>query len=160
MSWYNKKEIIGNEVKSYKGVNIFITTDGEFFCDCINNSNILENKTFNSNKLTSIIKAIDNFKGNQINKIFYKLSYYPVKIEKFTATSKVGNRLLFNDGTDSEHYDKKDLFKGCVTEKKEYGDLLLLEKEEKRIYQEKKKLETELKVIRNKAKNIINILKQ
>jgi len=155
MSWY-KKETKGSEVREYKGVNIFITTDGTFFCDCINNSNILENKTFNSNKLTSIIKAIDSFKGNEINETFYKLNHYPVKIEKFKATSKVGNRLLFDDGTDSESYSKRGLYKKTISKKEEFKKLLLLEKEEQRIYKEKAILEKELKKIRDEAKYLIS----
>ena len=155
MSWY-KKETKGSKVRDYKGVNIFIDINGTFFCDCINNSNILENKTFNSDKLTSIIKAIDNFKGNEINEIFYKLNYYPIKIEKFKATSKVGNRLLFNDGTDSESYSRKNLYKENISKKEEFKKLIVLEKKEQRIYKEKAILEKELKIIRDEAKALIS----
>ena len=54
-----------NLVKEHKGVKIFVSIQGEFYCDANTNSNDYKKKTFVSTKLQSIEKAIDDF--NELN---------------------------------------------------------------------------------------------
>lgn len=117
--------IKGNLVKEYKGVKIYITTEGRFFCDCISNSNEFSKKTFDSEKLQSIEKAIDNFEGASVDESYYLLSVYPLSATKLKAKSKVGNRILFSDGTKSDDWNRRGVKKASLIEDKEEFKKLL-----------------------------------
>ena len=154
-----RKETKGNLVKKHKGVNIYITSEGMFFCDCNNNSDLYENKTFNSEKLQSLEKAIDSFEGNKLNEDYYLLSVYPISVKKFTAKSKVGDRIIFNDGTDSNSYQKRGIKKGIlITNKKEFEEFLILEKEDIKLLNKNKDLEKQRILIREKANILLKTL--
>lgn len=116
-----------NLVKEYKGVKIFVSTLGEFYCDAIKNSNDYKVKTFSSNKLQSIEKAIDDFKGQEIDgNEYYEIESYKSKVTPLKVVRKVGSRLFFNDGTDSSNYSRRHLYPKNVDEKQEFVDLVKL----------------------------------
>jgi hypothetical protein len=117
--------IKGNLVKEYNGVKIYITTEGRFFCDCISNSSEFSKKTFDSEKLQSIEKAIYNFEGASVDESYYLLSMYPLSVNKLIAKSKVGNRILFTDGTKSDDWNRRGVKKASLIEDKEEFKKLL-----------------------------------
>jgi len=85
----------------YKGVKIFVTNEGEFYCNAVTNSADYNNKQFKSLKFTSIQKAIDNFEGAKTNKLWFKFESYYCKIKKYKQVSSKGDLMIFSDGTDS-----------------------------------------------------------
>lgn len=95
------------KLKTYKGVDIQVASDGEFYCDPVNNSSMYRDKVFNSGKVKSIEKAIDGFKAAPISGAYlYTVVDYSCLIKKMPITGKTGNRLFFADGSDSSqsHY--------------------------------------------------------
>ena len=116
-----------NLVKEHKGVKIFVSTLGEFYCDVNKNSNDYKVKTFSSNKLSSIEKAIDNFKGQEIDgNEYYEIDVCYSKIKPLKVVRQVGDRLFFDDGTDSSNYSRRHLHPKIVDEKQEFVDLVKL----------------------------------
>jgi hypothetical protein len=113
-----------NLVKEHKGVKIFVSIQGEFYCDANLNSNDYKNKTFVSTKLQSIEKAIDDFKGQEIDgNRYYDIAVYNTTLTPLRIVRQVGNRLFFNDGTDTSNYSRKTLYPKNVDEKQEFKDL-------------------------------------
>jgi hypothetical protein len=91
------------KVKDFQGISIYVTKDGRFYCDVINNSNDFNKKTFDSEKIQSIEKAIKSFEGSEIKdgKQYYSISpYHGTPIQLLTIVKRVGDRLFFDDGTD------------------------------------------------------------
>ena len=138
-----------NLVKEHKGVKIFVSIQGEFYCDANTNSNDYKKKTFVSTKLQSIEKAIDDFKGQEID----GNRYYDIANTTLTPlriVRQVGNRLFFDDGTDTSNYSRKSLYPKVVDEKQEFKDLELLfdqlkenQKEINKLYEVQKQLRSE-----------------
>lgn len=140
-----------NLVKEHKGVKIFVSIQGEFYCDTNTNSNDYKKKTFVSAKLQSIEKAIDDFKGQEID----GNSYYDIAVSTTTLTPlrivrQVGNRLFFDDGTDTSNYSRKLLYPKVIDEKQEFKDLEFLfcqlkekQKEINNLYEIQKQLRAE-----------------
>ena len=93
----------------YKGVKIHLTDNGEFYCDAVNNSPEYSKRQFNSFKFASIKKAIDDFEGSKVDKLFYKFDSYNCSVETHRQVSKKGTLLIFDDGKDSNHYSKRNL---------------------------------------------------
>ena len=122
-----------NLVKEYKGLKIFVSIDGEFYCDVINNSNDYKNKTFASEKLQSIEKAIDNFSGQNVNgNEYYSIQIFNNKIIPLKVTKFVGNRIFFDDGTDSSNGLRKLLYPKSIDKTQEFKDIkTILEQIEK-----------------------------
>ncbi len=140
-----------NLVKEHKGVKIFVSIQGEFYCDANTNSNDYKKKTFVSTKLQSIEKAIDDFKGQEIegNK-YYDIDVYNTTITPLKIVRQVGNRLFFDDGTDTSNYSRKSLYPKVVDEKQEFKDLVVLfeqlkenQKEINKLYEVQKQLRAE-----------------
>lgn len=114
-------------VKEYKGVKIFVSHKGEFYCDANKNSDNYGNKTFVSNKLKSIEKAIDEFKGQKINgNRYYDITVYNTTITPLKVVQQIGNRFFFDDGTDTAHWSRRELYPESVEEQQEFKDLVLL----------------------------------
>jgi len=155
---YNKLK--GNFVKEYKGVVIYITTEGLFFCDCINNSEFLNNKTFSSEKLQSIEKAIDNFEGNKQTKIYYRLTQYPLTINTFISKSQVGNRIIFTDGTDSTCFNRLGIVESSLLDNNaDFIKLKELVKIEKQLNKQIFELNDKIRKNREEGTNLIKKLK-
>lgn len=93
----------------YKGVQIYLTDNGEFYCDAVNNSDDYGKRQFNSFKFASIKKAIDDFEGAKVDKTFYKIETYGCTITEYKQVSSKGNLLIFDDGQDSNDYGKRNL---------------------------------------------------
>jgi hypothetical protein len=93
-------------LKEYKCVKIYVSNDGEFYCDVVNNSDNYKVKTFASNKLQSVEKAIDTYQGSEITdgKEYYDICIHSAKITLLKVVRKIGNRLFFNDGSDTARY--------------------------------------------------------
>lgn len=106
-----------NLVKEYKGVKIFVSIQGEFYCDAISNSNDYKKKTFASAKLTSIEKAIDDFSGQDLDgNSYYEITTYNQKMSKIKIVKKVGDRLFFDDGTDTSNTSRRLLYHSKIEE--------------------------------------------
>ncbi len=142
--------ITGNLVKEYNGVKIYITTEGRFFCDCISNSNDFSKKTFDSEKIQSIEKAIDNFEGESINESYYLLNVYPLSVTKLKAKSRVGNRIFFSNGTKSDDWNLRGIKKGSLIEDKEEFERLL------RLIEVHKDLGAEILALSKQQSNVVN----
>lgn len=100
-------------VKNYKGVDIYVTRNGEFYCDVTANSSDYKNKTFQSNKIQSIEKAIDNYQSSDIDgDEYYEIASYRNIFKKIKVIKKIGNRLFFDDGTETgaNRFDIKPLY--------------------------------------------------
>jgi hypothetical protein len=146
-------------VKEYKGVKIFVSEQGEFYCDAIGNSNQYQNKTFSSTKLQSIEKAIDEFKGQEIDgNEYYDITVYNSTLTHLKIISKVGNRLFFNDGTDTSIISRKTLYPKSVDEKQEFCDLVLLFERIKENQKEISKLSEIQKQLRYEADKKLKFL--
>lgn len=147
----NDKHKQMNQVKEYKGVKIFVSTQGEFYCDANTNSSDYKKKTFVSTKLQSIEKAIDDFKGQEIDgNRYYDIAVYNTTLTPLRIVSRVGSRLFFDDGTDTSNYSRKSLYPKSVDEKQEFKDLELLfeqlkenQKEINKLYEIQKQLRLE-----------------
>lgn len=146
-----RKLKIMNQVKEYKGVKIFVSTQGEFYCDANTNSSDYKNKTFISTKLQSVEKAIDDFKGQEIDgNRYYDIAVYNRTITPLKIVRQVGNRLFFNDGTDTSNYSRKALYPKSVDETNSFKELKLLfeqlrenQKEVDKLYEIQKQLRAE-----------------
>ena len=140
-----------NLVKEYKGVKIFVSVQGECYCDVNTNSNDYKKKTFVSTKLQSIEKAIDDFKMQKIDgNRYYDIKVYNTTLTALKIVGRVGNRLFFDDGTDTSDYSRKSLYPKVVDETQEFKDLELLfnklkenEKEIIKLYEVEKQLRAE-----------------
>lgn len=129
-------------VKEYKGVNIYVTLDGEFYCDGINNSNDYRKKTFVSKKMQSIEKAIDDLKGEDIDgNEYYEITPYNNRLKLLKVIKKIGSRVFFDDGTDSSNPLRRELYPKIISQNHEFGKIECLimllqenEKEIKRLY--------------------------
>ncbi len=140
-----------NLVKEYKGVKIFITDVGEFYCDAIGNSNDYKKKTFVTAKLQSLEKAIDSFKGQEIEgNRYYDIHVYNTTLTPLRVIRNVGNRLFFDDGTDTSSHSRRELYPKSVDEKQEFKELELIfeqlrenQKEISNLYEVQKKLRAE-----------------
>ena len=141
-----------NLVKEYKGVKIFVSAQGEFYCDAISNSNDYKKKTFVSIKLQSIEKAIDNFQGQEIEgNSYYEIAAYTPTMKLLKIVRQVGDRLFFNDGTDTSNYQRKELYPKSIDETKEFKDIEVLfeqlkenQKEISKLYEVQKQLTAEV----------------
>ncbi len=140
-----------NLVKEHKGVKIFVSIQGEFYCDANTNSNDYKNKTFVSTKLQSIEKAIDDFKGQEIDgKSYYDIAVYNTTLTPLKVIRQVGSRLFFDDGTDTSNFSRKALYPNSINEKQEFKDLEIIfeqlrenQKEINKLYEIQKKLRVE-----------------
>ena len=87
-------------VKEYKGVNIYVTQDGVFYCDCIDNSSDFKKATFKSEKLLSIEKGIDSYEGSKPEeKYWYEIHPHVPVINKKELSGIVGHLPVFKDRT-------------------------------------------------------------
>ena len=113
-------------VKEYKGVNIYVNPQGEFYCDVVKNSDQFKNKTFSSYKLPSLEKAIDEYSGKELatGEYYYEINIYNGDIKKLTVISKVGNRIFFDDGSDTSMYTRKQLYPSSIEESKGYISII------------------------------------
>ena len=96
-------------ITNYKGVKIYFSTGkNDFYCDVVNNSERYKDKTFSSKKIESIKKAIENYKLGELQDdiYLYVLCKYPPRIEKIKVLRKVGDRLFFSNGKNSQNYNK------------------------------------------------------
>ena len=140
-----------NLVKEHKGVKIFVSIQGEFYCDANTNSNDYKKKTFASTKLQSIEKAIDDFKGQEVDgNRYYDIAVYNTTLTPLRIVRQVGNRLFFDDETDTSNYSRKSLYPKVVDEKQEFKDLESLfeqlkenQKEINKLYEIQKQLRAE-----------------
>lgn len=82
-------------VTIYKGVNIYVDSNGEFFCNPSTNSDKKFAATFKSDSLAKIQKAIDSLNAEFESFDAYRL--YEGSLTRVTINSKVGTR-LFIDG--------------------------------------------------------------
>lgn len=87
-------------VKEYKGVNIYVTQDGVFYCDCIDNSSDFKKATFKSEKLLSIERGIDSYEGSKPEeKYWYEIHEHIPIIKKKQLAGVRGHLPLFKDRT-------------------------------------------------------------
>lgn len=141
-----------NLVKEYKGIKIFVSIKGEFYCDANTNSSDYNKKTFVSTKLQSIEKAIDDFKGQEIDgNRYYDISVYNTTLNPLRIVRKVGNRFFFDDGTDTSNYSRKKLYPKFVDEKQDFKDLEVLFQQLKENQKEINKLYEVQKLLRVEA---------
>lgn len=113
-------------VKEYKGVNIYVNPQGEFYCDVVKNSDQFKNKTFSSYKLPSLEKAIDEYSGKELatGEYYYEVNRYNGDIKKLAVVSKVGNRVFFDDGSDTSMYTRKTLYPSSIEDSEGYISII------------------------------------
>lgn len=123
-----------NFVKKYNGVHIYVSPEGEFYCDVKNNSSNYYQKTFNSLKLQSIEKAIDNYSGgSEIDgKVYYDICRHSMSVKRLKVVKKVGERIFFNDGKDSSDWSRKDLYPREIEKTETFKRLKQLQKEKEK----------------------------
>lgn len=119
-------------VKNYRGVDIYVSPEGEFYCDVKFNSSKYHQKTVNSFKLLSIEKAIDGYKGEEIDgNSFYVIEPHSNDFKKIKVIKRIGNRLFFDDETDTSMWSRRDLYDEsienhpCFEEIKKSYDVIL-----------------------------------
>ncbi len=150
-----------NQVKEYNGVKIFVSTQGEFYCDVITNSSDYKKKTFASTKLQSIEKAIDDFKGQEIDgNQYYDITVYNTTLTPLKVVRQVGSRLFFNDGTDTSNQSRKSLYPKNIDQKQEFNDIQNLFEQLKESQKEINKLYEIQKQLRADAENKLKLLKK
>ena len=78
------------------------------------------------------------------------IAVYNTTLTPLRIVRKVGNRLFFDDGTDTSHYSRKALYPKSVDEKQEFKDLEILfeqlkenQKEINKLYEVQKQLRAE-----------------
>lgn len=148
-------------VKEYKGVYIYVSAEGEFYCDANTNSNNYKNKTFVSKKLQSIEKAIDDFKGQEIDgNRYYHIDIHYATLTPLKVIRKVGSRLFFDDGTDTSNYLRTELYPKTVDEKQEFKDLEILFEQLKENRKELKKLYETQNKLRDEAVKKLNCMQK
>lgn len=138
------------KVQSYKGVDIYVTPKGEFYCDALNNSSDYESKTFQSRKMEALEKAIDQFEdGVKDGPILYDADFRPVKVIR-----KVGSRVFFENGMDTSRweYNRRPFYSLVTAQTEKFQKILELKelqsknlKELQRIYAEQDRLLKEIK---------------
>lgn len=101
------------KVNTYKGVDIYINPQGDFYCNPSTNTGNYLNKVFSSSKFDSILKSIDSYTGE----VQDGEEYYDININTYTPVTtlikvvrKVGNLLFFDNNTNSMHMLKSRLF--------------------------------------------------
>lgn len=119
------------KVTEYNGVTIHLNvTTGEYFCDCVTNSNLYINKTFHSTDLHKIKKAIDNYNAPPIEngEEWIRFNVWSEKpIQHLKVVKKVGSYLFFDDGTDSkkESQFNKTLYKREVLDNNDAREIII-----------------------------------
>lgn len=113
------------KIKNYNGVDIYVSSNGVFYCDPVNNSRDFWEKKFHSEKLASLEKALDNYGGAKIDDGLYYYSFTDgfAMITKLTVISKLGNRLFFNDGTNSASQSRKVLYPSSIESQPEFLEI-------------------------------------
>ena len=149
-------------IKEYKGVKIYVSTDGEFYCNPSTNSNELKNKTFGSTKLPSIEKAIDEFTGTPIENgnTYYDIPFYYYNPKPLKVVKQIGTRLFFDDGTDSSMSSRKSLYPKSIDETKDFQKIKELSEEIDSIQKEINALTDKQHQLRTEAdKKLKNLFK-
>lgn len=149
-----------NTVKEYKGVNIYVSTLGKFYCDAINNSNDYNDKTFISDRLQSIEKAIDKFNGQGIDNgnQFYDIVIYNTKINLLKIVKKIGTRLFFDNGEDTSHYSLQRLYPKSVDKTQHFKEIELYIKGIKENQEKISKLAEIQRGLKSKAESHLRLL--
>lgn len=144
---------MNNLVKEYKGVNIYVSPRGEFYCDAIGNSNDYKNKTFTSTKIISIEKGIDNFTGQEIENgnVYYDILTHNTTIKSLKVVKRVGYRVFFDDGTDTSQQSRRYLYPEVIKDSKEFKDLEIIFAEIKKHEAEISSLYTLTRTLRDSA---------
>ena len=110
------------------GVKIYVSKSGQFYCDCINNSDEIKDATFISLKMDSIVKAIGDFNSPsaKAGEKYYAIDTYNPRIRELVVKSTTGTRLFFTDGTNSLSYGA--LYTEEILKSKFISDFSALEK--------------------------------
>ena len=112
---------------------------------------ITKRKLLRQQNCSQLKKAIDDFKGQEIDgNRYYDIAVYNTTLTPLRIVRQVGNRLFFDDGTDTSNYSRKSLYPKAVDEKQEFKDLELLfdqlkenQKEINKLYEVQKQLRAE-----------------
>ena len=145
-----------NKVKDYNDVTIYVNRDGKFYCDVNENSNDWAKKTFESDKLPSIEKAINTYQGTKIKgKIYYDIMPWKWTIERLQVVRKTGKRLFFSDKTDTSSWSRKELYPSSIADRPEFKTLEELLIKGKNLQAQINMLYKEKDVIENQAKAIV-----
>lgn len=113
------------KIKNYNGVDIYVNSNGIFYCDPVNNSGEFKEKKFHSEKMGSVEKAIDDYEVVKVDTglYFYTFADKSATIIKLTVINKLGNRLFFNDGTNSADYNRKNLYPSSIENQLEFEEV-------------------------------------
>ena len=143
-------------VSELNGVKIYVSESGQFYCNCINNSDEIKEATFKSLKMDSIVKAIGDFNSPsaKVGEKYYAIDTYNPRIKELVVKNTVGTRLFFTDGTSSLNYGT--LYTEEILKNKFISDFSDLEKEVKAI---DKKLE-DLRITRGEKIELLRKLEK
>lgn len=150
-----------NVVKDYRGIKIFVYIDGTFYCN-MDHYPDYKKKTFQSNKLASIEKAIDEYHEKVVDgSIYYDIVSYIPRIHRLKVIGKVGSRLFFDDGTSSMSHNRQKMYPkdiettaGFLKLKALFDDITANKLEINRLNQENTALMAEANKITSKLKKI------
>lgn len=114
---------MGMLVKEHKGVKIYLNESGMFYCNVVNNTDDFRNKTFESEKLKSIEKAINDHGGIKMinNDYYYDIDVHLLKITKLTPVKHVGDLIFFDDGRNNMH--NKRLYPASIENSEEFKQI-------------------------------------
>jgi hypothetical protein len=150
------------KVTEYNSINIYITPNGKFYCDTVNNSSDYSNKQFESDKLPSIKKAIDNFDGNKTSEKHYKFETYYCKVTEMLQVSSKGKIKIFDDGTNfnTGSYNSNKLIPESEIDSTILFKLLAIENEYNDLTNQLKDINEKMKQTRIDFQNNFNFIKK
>lgn len=113
----------------YNGIEIYLTVDGEFYCNPDTNSSNYEDKLLVSTELLNIKRNIDNFYGERIinGDRYYIISVSNTSIKPVQIVRRHGDNIHFDNGTDTDrHYSMRTLHPSYVDSQPEFKDLKVI----------------------------------
>lgn len=131
-------------VTVYNGIEIYLTEDGEFYCNPDTNSSNYDDAKLIYTKLSGIKEYIDECYGTRITNgnRYYVISVSNTLIRLVQIVRQYNGNLYFDDGTDTDHYySMRMLYPEHVDKQPEFTDLKIILDEIKEIELKIKDLE-------------------
>lgn len=131
-------------VTVYNGIEIYLTVDGEFYCNPDTNSSNYDDAKLIYTKLSGIKEYIDECYGIRIHigNRYYVISVSNTSIRPVQVVRQYNDDIYFDDGTDTGHnYSMRMIHPEYVDKQPEFEDLKIILDEIKEIELEIEDLE-------------------
>ncbi len=131
-------------VTVYNGIEIYLTVDGEFYCNPDTNSSNYEDRRLTNTKLSSIKSYIDDCYGVRIHigNRYYVISISNTSIRPVQVVRQYRDNLYFDDGTNTDHYySMRMIHPEYVDKQPEFEDLKIILDKIKEVELELERLE-------------------